>query len=46
MVRYLLTTIKYIIVKLADILFKEVFLRYEALENIITNRNSLFISNY
>ena len=46
MVRYFLITIKYTIVKLIDILFKEVFLRYEALENIIINRNSLFISNY
>ena len=46
MVRYLLTTIKYTIVELIDILFKEVFLRYEALENIITNRDSLFTSDY
>ena len=46
MVRYLLITIKYTIVKLVDILFKEVFLRYRALENIIINRNSLFISKY
>ena len=46
MVRYLLITIKYTIVKLVDILFKEVFLRYKALESIIINRNSLFTSNY
>ena len=46
MVRYLLITIKYTIVKLIDILFKEVFLRYGALKNIITNRGSLFTSNY
>ena len=46
MIRYLLITIKYTIVKLVDILFKEVFLRYKALENIITNRDSLFTSNY
>ena len=46
MIRYLLITIKYTIVKLVDILFEEVFLRYGALENIITNRSSLFISNY
>ena len=45
-VRYLLFTIKYTIIKLADILFKEVFLRYKALENIIINRKSLFTSNY
>ena len=45
-VRYLLVIIKYTIIKLIDILFKEVFLRYKTLENIITNYNSLFASNY
>ena len=46
MIRYFSITIKYTIVKLIDILFKEVFLRYEALENIIINCNSLFTSDY
>ena len=46
MIRYLLITIEYIIIKLIDILFKEVFLRYKTLENITINRNSLFTSNY
>ena len=46
MIRYLSTTIKYTIVKLVDILFEEIFLRYEALEDIITNRSSLFTSDY
>ena len=45
-IRHLLITIKYIIIKLINILFKEVFLRYKTLENIIINRSSLSISNY
>ncbi len=46
MTRYLFTKKTLTVVKLAELFFKQIALRYEILNNIIINRNSLFINAF